>query len=207
LPRRAQIGDTWTYTVTGDQTGSVTRGIVEAVNNPAGNRCAIEATIGDGLPVGTVGEVNATLSRAGADGALYACGLIAGERGTENETRYNVGRSSSYLIQIRPPGLPEVGDQYAGMTWYEADGDTLLLDWRTTVEGWESVSVPAGTFMAWVTTTHTIVMDSGVESVREWLAPAVGVVRKDVEIRQNLDWDEVPDVQYQSELTSYQVRP
>lgn len=174
------IGDSWTYAVTGDSTGEVTTEITGEVMNPAGFACLTIRTRGT---IGGKTLDTAELVFQQNDRSLYACGI----------DKYGFYWVEESLSRIRAPGVLFPGDRDRGRIIYnDLDGvfSGYWVDWGSTVEDYELVTVPLGTFSANRSRITRLISDSDSDSelIMEWQVSKIGVVRQEVTLI-DADWE------------------
>lgn len=172
--RKMQVGDTWTYTTTGDFTGDMVVAITKTIVNRKGVTCFVEEMSGTLLHAQTA--VSIMVREQGytwqsPTGSRYHCGRL--ENGVPNFVESADGMSLGVQSPMR------VGQLHSGVVTYT---DGSWVDSTTQIQGFDSVPTFAGVFDSFRVRTTSSYSDGDISVATEWVVPSIGLVKRDVEI-------------------------
>lgn len=172
--RKMQVGDTWTYTTTGDVTGDMVVTISKTIVNRKGVTCFVEEMSGTLLHAQTA--VSIMVREQGytwqsPTGSRYDCGQL------EGGVPVFIESVDGLALETQSP--LRVGQLISGVVTYTSGA---WVDSTAQIQSFDTVATPAGVFDSFKIRTTSSYGDGDISSSTEWIAPNIGLVKGDVEI-------------------------
>ena len=192
--RKMQIGDSWTYTTTGDFTGDMVITVTKQIVNPKGKICFVEETSGT-LRRSQTGESlllrEQSYTGQSPTGSRYDCGQF------EDGASEFIESVDGLALEVESP--LRVGNVISGVVTYTSG---TWVDSTAQVQSFDTVATPAGRFDSFKIRTTSSYSDGDVSVATEWIAANIGLVKGEVEV----DSESAEIIKFGVELKSYRLK-
>lgn len=192
--RTMQVGESWTYAVTGDFTGDMVVAITKTIVNPKGVTCFVEETSGTLLHSQTGESLllrEQSYTGQSPTGARYDCGRL--KAGAPDFIQSVDGLALETESPLR------AGQLISGVVTYTSGA---WVDSTAQVQSYDSVPTPAGTFDSFKIRITSSYSDGDISASTEWIAANIGLVKGEVEI----DGKSSGILKFGLELKSFQLK-